>query len=86
VNHFDFPTASAGRNTGELKTPDGFKGPYHFISENRAMLDSIELCHCWIDLVFGCKSRGEGAKDHLNIFGHLFMVWMINQVIVFVNG
>ena len=34
------------------------------------MCSSAHL-HEWIDLIFGCKQRGEAAIEAANLFGHL---------------
>lgn len=48
--------------------------PKIFIAKNREALESPYVTrnlHQWIDLVFGCKQKGEAAIEAVNVFHHL---------------
>ncbi|KAL7539356.1 hypothetical protein ACHAWF_006383 [Thalassiosira exigua] len=77
---FDFLINSMGLQLGNLQTgervndvilPPWAKNAKHFLRQNRAALES-DYCtkHLpkWIDLIFGAKSRGSGAKHARNLF------------------
>ncbi|KAL7532735.1 hypothetical protein ACHAXR_005760 [Thalassiosira sp. AJA248-18] len=77
---FDFLINSMGLQLGNLQTgqrvndvilPPWAKSAKHYIRQNRAALES-DYCTgrlpSWIDLIFGDKSRGSGAKDARNLF------------------
>lgn len=81
----EFLTNSNGYNFGlrqgngggidTVDLPPWAKGdPKIFIAKNREALESPYVSkhlHQWIDLIFGCKQRGEAAIDNVNVFHHL---------------
>ena len=81
----EFLTNSNGYNFGlrqggaggidNVTLPPWAKGdPKIFIAKNREALESpyvSQHLHEWIDLVFGCKQRGEAAIESINVFHHL---------------
>ncbi|KAL3475137.1 hypothetical protein BJX99DRAFT_230303 [Aspergillus californicus] len=58
-----------------VELPPWAKGdPKIFIAKNREALESPHVTrnlHHWIDLVFGCKQKGEAAIEAVNVFHHL---------------
>ncbi|KAF7716383.1 Concanavalin A-like lectin/glucanases superfamily protein [Penicillium ucsense] len=58
-----------------VELPPWAKGdPKIFIQKHREALESpyvSENLHHWIDLVFGCKQKGEAAIEAVNVFHHL---------------
>ncbi|CEL03078.1 Putative Beige/beach domain protein [Aspergillus calidoustus] len=58
-----------------VELPPWAKGdPKIFIAKNREALESPYVTrnlHHWIDLVFGCKQKGEAAIEAVNVFHHL---------------
>ncbi|KAF9891214.1 hypothetical protein FE257_004778 [Aspergillus nanangensis] len=58
-----------------VELPPWAKGdPKIFIAKNREALESPHVTqnlHHWIDLVFGCKQKGEAAVEAVNVFHHL---------------
>lgn len=58
-----------------VQLPPWAKGdPKIFIAKHREALESPYVSrhlHQWIDLVFGCKQRGEAAIESVNVFHHL---------------
>ncbi|PBP15812.1 beige/BEACH domain-containing protein [Diplocarpon rosae] len=58
-----------------VKLPPWAKGdPKIFIAKHREALESpyvSKYLHQWIDLIFGCKQRGEAAIESVNVFHHL---------------
>ncbi|KAI9375761.1 hypothetical protein BJX61DRAFT_548791 [Aspergillus egyptiacus] len=58
-----------------VELPPWAKGdPKIFIAKNREALESPYVTrnlHHWIDLVFGCKQKGEAAVEAVNVFHHL---------------
>ncbi|PNY27049.1 Beige protein [Tolypocladium capitatum] len=76
VNGYDFGRRqSNGARVDHVTLPPWAKGdPKIFIAKHREALESpyvSENLHGWIDLVFGCKQRGEAAVENLNVFHHL---------------
>jgi hypothetical protein len=76
LNGYDFgKRQSTGIKVDDVKLPPWAKGdPKIFIAKHREALESpyvSENLHRWIDLVFGCKQRGEAAVENLNVFHHL---------------
>ncbi|CZR63760.1 probable beige protein homolog [Phialocephala subalpina] len=81
----EFLTNSNGYNFGmrqgngggidTVQLPPWAKGdPKIFIAKHREALESpyvSKYLHQWIDLVFGCKQRGEAAIESVNVFHHL---------------
>jgi factor associated with neutral sphingomyelinase activation len=62
-----------GDRVNDVKLPPWARSARDFIRKNRKALES-DLCTRmlprWIDLIFGCKSRGEGAMEADNVFHH----------------
>lgn len=58
-----------------VELPPWAKGdPKIFIAKHREALESPHVTqnlHHWIDLVFGCKQKGEAAVEAVNVFHHL---------------
>nr|ACN54332.1 beige/BEACH domain protein [Epichloe festucae] len=76
INNYDFGRRqSNGAKVDHVKLPPWAKGdPKIFIAKHREALESpyvSENLHHWVDLVFGCKQRGEAAVENLNVFHHL---------------
>lgn len=75
-NHYDFGIRQG--NGGAIDTvelPPWANGdPNIFIAKHREALESeyvSQHLHCWIDLIFGHKQRGEAALEAVNVFHHL---------------
>ncbi|TGO43377.1 hypothetical protein BHYA_0001g00040 [Botrytis hyacinthi] len=64
-----------GGGIDTVDLPPWAKGdPKIFIAKHREALESPYVSknlHQWIDLVFGCKQRGEAAIESVNVFHHL---------------
>jgi factor associated with neutral sphingomyelinase activation len=62
-----------GDRVNDVKLPPWARSPRDFIKKNRKALES-DVCTrtlpMWIDLIFGCKSRGEQALEANNLFHH----------------
>ncbi|KAK5988615.1 Beigehomolog 1-like protein [Cladobotryum mycophilum] len=76
INGYDFGRRqSNGEQVNNVALPPWAKGdPKIFITKHREALESpyvSENLHHWIDLVFGCKQRGEAAVENLNVFHNL---------------
>lgn len=75
TNHFDFGTTQKGKHVHDVTLPPWAKGdPKRFVRINRRALESDYVSknlHLWIDLIFGCKQRGEEAVKALNTFVHV---------------
>jgi len=75
TNHFDFGTTQKGKYVHNVTLPKWAKGdPETFVRINRQALESDYVSknlHLWIDLIFGCKQRGEAAIKSLNTFVHV---------------
>jgi beige protein homolog 1 len=81
----EFLTNSNGYNFGlrqgngggidTVQLPPWAKGdPKIFVAKHREALESPYVSkhlHQWIDLIFGCKQRGEAAIESVNVFHHL---------------
>lgn len=74
-NGFDFGLRQGGESIDSVTLPPWAKEDASiFISKHREALESryvSENLHQWIDLVFGCKQRGEAALEAINVFHHL---------------
>ncbi|KAG9237943.1 hypothetical protein BJ875DRAFT_540065 [Amylocarpus encephaloides] len=75
-NEFNFGTRqSDGGSVDSVQLPPWAKGdPKIFIAKHREALESPHVSkhlHQWIDLIFGCKQRGEAAIESVNVFHHL---------------
>ncbi|KAH6705170.1 hypothetical protein BKA61DRAFT_144345 [Leptodontidium sp. MPI-SDFR-AT-0119] len=64
-----------GGGIDTVQLPPWAKGdPKIFIAKHREALESpyvSKYLHQWIDLIFGCKQRGEAAIESVNVFHHL---------------
>jgi factor associated with neutral sphingomyelinase activation len=82
-NDFDFLINARGLQLGatqggdrvdDVKLPPWARSARDFIKKNRKALES-EICTRmlprWIDLIFGCKSRGDAAMEANNMFHHI---------------
>jgi hypothetical protein len=81
----EFLTNNNGYNFGQrqgnrggidnVQLPPWAKGdPKIFVAKHREALESLYVSkhlHQWIDLIFGCKQRGEAAIESVNVFHHL---------------
>lgn len=75
-NGFNFGLRQGdGGGIDTVQLPPWAKGdPKIFIAKHREALESpyvSQHLHEWIDLIFGCKQRGEAAIDSVNVFHHL---------------
>lgn len=65
----------SGGAIDNVQLPPWAKGdPKIFIAKHREALESPYVSrhlHQWIDLVFGCKQRGDAAIESVNVFHHL---------------
>jgi hypothetical protein len=60
-----------GDRVDDVTLPPWAKSPRDFIKKNAKALESdicTEMLPRWIDLIFGCKSRGDAAKEASNLF------------------
>ena len=76
TNAYNFGTRqSDGGSVSTVQLPPWAKGdPKIFIAKNRQALESPYVSahlHQWIDLIFGCKQRGDAAIESVNVFHHL---------------
>ncbi|KAF2265101.1 beach-domain-containing protein [Lojkania enalia] len=75
VNGYDFGVRTSGEKIDDIALPPWAKGdPTIFIAKQREALESAYVSsnlHHWIDLIFGCKQRGEAAVEAANVFHHL---------------
>ena len=76
LNKYDFGVLqnnTTAINNVELP-PWAHGNPWIFIAKHREALESpyvTQNLHQWIDLVFGCKQKGEAAVEAVNVFHHL---------------
>lgn len=75
-NEYNFGTRqSDGGSVDSVQLPPWAKGdPKIFVAKHREALESPHVSkhlHQWIDLIFGCKQRGEAAVESVNVFHHL---------------
>lgn len=62
-----------GERVNDVKLPPWARSARDFIKKNRKALESdicTRMLPRWIDLIFGCKSRGNGAMEADNVFHH----------------
>jgi factor associated with neutral sphingomyelinase activation len=62
-----------GDRVNDVKLPPWAKSARDFVKKNRKALESdicTRMLPRWLDLIFGYKSRGEGAAEANNIFHH----------------
>ena len=71
-NKFDFGRKQNGKKIEDVELPPWAKGdPAEFIRVHREALESDYVSrnlHLWIDLIFGCRQRGEQARLNHNTF------------------
>ena len=63
-----------GKRVDDVELPPWATDPRDFIDKMRKALESdhvSENLHKWIDLVFGCKQKGEAAIEANNLFFHM---------------
>ena len=63
-----------GKRVDDVELPPWATDPRDFIDKMRNALESdyvSENLHKWIDLVFGCKQKGEAAIEANNLFFHM---------------
>jgi len=75
-NDYDFGMRQTSKKSiGNVSLPPWAKGdPKIFIAKQREALESPHVSrnlHKWVDLVFGCKQKGEAALEAVNVFHHL---------------
>ena len=76
TNEYDFgPRQGSEESISSVELPPWAKGdPRIFIARQREALESpfvSKNLHKWIDLVFGCKQKGDPAIEAVNVFHHL---------------
>ncbi|KAI9801080.1 MAG: hypothetical protein M1833_002948 [Piccolia ochrophora] len=76
VNGYNFGTRQGTEERiDDVALPPWANGdPQVFVTKHREALESPHVSkqlHHWIDLVFGCKQRGEAAMEATNVFHHL---------------
>lgn len=74
-NKYDFGLLQNMTAIDSVELPPWAKGdPKIFIAKQRKALESpyvTQNLHHWIDLVFGCKQKGDAAVEAVNVFHHL---------------
>lgn len=74
-NKYDFGLLQNMTAIDSVELPPWAKGdPKIFIAKQRKALESpyvTQNLHHWIDLVFGCKQKGDAAIEAVNVFHHL---------------
>lgn len=68
TNKIPVPISTRGKDQSSITIPSDVKNSVDFVWKLRKQLDEIEGLENWIDLIFGCNSRGENAKLHKNLF------------------
>ncbi|XP_064174183.1 WD repeat- and FYVE domain-containing protein 4-like [Anguilla rostrata] len=75
-NNIELGCLQDGTHLGDVSLPPWAKGdPQEFIRVHREALESDYVSsqlHLWIDLIFGCKQRGQAAVDAVNTFHPYF--------------
>lgn len=74
-NKYDFGLLQNMSAIDSVELPPWAKGdPKIFIAKQREALESpyvTQNLHHWVDLVFGCKQKGDAAIEAVNVFHHL---------------
>ena len=74
-NRFNLGTMQSGKLLDDVELPPWAHGSAEeFVRLNRAALESDYVSahlHEWIDLIFGCKQRGDAAERALNVFSYV---------------
>lgn len=68
------PSTQGGQRVGDVELPPWARNPRDFVRKMRRALESAYVSrrlHLWIDLVFGCRQRGQAAVDADNLFYYL---------------
>lgn len=68
VNQMELHSRSDGHSLNTVELPRWAKSSEHFVWEMRNALDESDNIHQWIDLIFGCKQRGEAGIEAVNLF------------------
>ncbi len=75
LDGLDLGVRQNGRRVGDVELPPWAKGSAReFARLQREALESDWVSahlHLWIDLIFGCKQRGDAAREADNLFYHL---------------
>lgn len=69
--NYDLGVLTSGKKVHDVELPPWAKNAAQFVILNRMALESpyvSENINQWIDLIFGCRSRGKGAEDVFNVF------------------
>ncbi|KAL5021729.1 hypothetical protein ScPMuIL_000884, partial [Solemya velum] len=77
----NFGTRQSGKPVGDVELPPWASGPQDFLHKLRMALESDYVSHHlneWIDLIFGCKQRGEEAIKANNVFYYLTYEGAVN--------
>jgi hypothetical protein len=64
-------TTMEGKDVADVNLGASSHNPHDFVQKMRHFLQSPQISsslHCWIDLIFGFKSRGEPAVEAKNLF------------------
>ena len=73
-NRCPLGTRQDGQQVDDVELPPWAHNSADFIAKHRAALECDHVSshlHEWIDLIFGCKQRGKGAQEALNVFFYL---------------
>lgn len=73
-NALPLGTMQSGRTLGDVRLPAWATSAEDFVRQHRDALESDYVSshlHEWIDLIFGCKQRGDAAVRSLNVFYYL---------------
>ncbi len=74
-NHFELGTTQDGNKVEDVKLPPwAHDSPELFVKIMRDALESDHVSmklHLWMDLIFGCKQKGEAAVKADNVFYYL---------------
>ncbi|XP_024399024.1 BEACH domain-containing protein C2 isoform X1 [Physcomitrium patens] len=73
-NCIDLGRTQKGDKLGDVKLPPWASSPEDFIYKHRSALESeyvSEHLNEWIDLIFGCKQRGQAAISANNVFFYM---------------
>lgn len=72
MNAFEFGRTQSGARVDDVALPPWAHGdPVLFVQRHREALESEHVSahlHTWIDLIFGCRARGDAAVAALNVF------------------
>lgn len=74
-----------GEVVEDVKLPPWASSPLEFVKLMREALESDYVSrnlHKWIDLIFGCKQRGQAAIENDNLFYHVTYEGSINNNLI----